>query len=177
MIISETRFAGVFIIEPTCFEDERGFFASAWSESELRARDVDARFIAGNISFNKHCGTLRGMHYQAAPHGQSKLLRCTRGAIFDVGIDLRPDSPTFKQWIGVELTAENHLMLYLPAEFAHGYLTLKDDTEVHYEVTDIYAPESARGFRWNDPAFGIQWPSPAPLKLNKRDREFPDFKL
>ena len=172
-----TRLAGAFIIEPEIFEDERGFFARLWSEKELTTLGVTGRFTEGNLSFNKHAGTLRGLHYQAAPHGQAKLVRCTRGAIFDVGVDLREDSPTFRQWVGVELSAENRLMLYLPGDFAHGYMSLTDKAEIYYQVTGEYAPDSARGFRWDDPAFGIEWPPLAPLNINKRDREYPLFKL
>jgi dTDP-4-dehydrorhamnose 3,5-epimerase len=177
MITKPTRLSGAFIIEPELFEDERGFFARAWSEQELSALGVEGRFIESNISFNKDAGTLRGMHYQAAPAGQAKLIRCTRGSIYDVGVDLGEDSQTFKHWVGVELSAENRLMLYLPGDFAHGYLSLEDNTEVHYQVTGIYSPESARGFRWNDPAFGIQWPPLDAVQINKRDREYPDFTL
>lgn len=177
MIAKATKLPGMFIIEPEQFEDERGFFARSWSEQELTALGAESRFIEGNMSFNKQAGTLRGMHYQAAPYGQAKLIRCTQGSIYDVGVDLRKDSETFKQWVGIELSAENRLMLYLPGDFAHGYLTLEDDTEVHYQVTGVYSPGSARGFRWDDPAFSIQWPAVDALKINKRDREYPDFKL
>jgi dTDP-4-dehydrorhamnose 3,5-epimerase len=175
MIICETKLSGAYIIEPKRFEDERGFFASAWSEKGLEELGVESRFIGGNISFNKHRGTLRGLHFQAAPHGQAKLVRCTRGAIFDVGVDLRPDSPSYKQWFALELSADNLLMLYLPAEMAHGYLTLEDDCEVYYQVTKDYVPESNRGFRWNDPAFGITWPWQGLPIMNERDRTYPDF--
>jgi len=177
MIVNNTSIEGVFVLELERFEDERGFFANAWSEKELAALGVESRFVEGNVSFNQRRGTLRGMHYQAAPYGQAKLVRCTRGSIYDVGVDLREDSEAFKQWVGVELSAENRLMLYLPGDFAHGYLSLEDDTEVHYQVTRVYSPESARGFRWDDPAFGIQWPPLDALKINKRDRDYPDFKL
>ena len=176
MIAKATKLSGAFVIEPEQFEDQRGFFARVWSERELSALGVESRFIEGNMSFNKQAGTLRGMHYQAEPYGQAKLVCCTRGSIYDVGVDLREDSETFQQWEGVMLSAENHLMLYLPEQFAHGYLTLEDHTEVHYQATAIYSPESARGFRWDDPAFGIQWPPLEALKINKRDREYPDFK-
>ena len=158
------------------FEDERGFFSRAWSEQELGALGVESRFVEGNFSFNWRAGTLRGMHYQAPPHGQAKLIRCTRGAIYDVGVDLREGSETFGQWVGVELSAENRIMLYLPGNFGHGYLTMADATEVHYQVTKTWAPEFARGFRWDDPAFGIEWPNVDELIINKRDREYPDFK-
>lgn len=175
MILTETNIKDALIIAPERFDDERGFFARAWSESEFGQRGIDARFIEGNLSYNARRGTLRGMHYQAAPHGQGKLVRCTRGSVFDVGVDLRPNSPTFCRWVGVELSSENRLMLYLPAEFAHGYLTLADDSEVYYLVTHAYAPESTRGVRWNDPAFEIVWPEVAELIMIERDREYADF--
>lgn len=177
MIARATKLPGAFILEPEMFADERGFFARVWSEQELATLGVEGRFIEANISFNKQAGTLRGMHYQAAPFGQAKLVRCTRGSIYDVGIDLREDSATFKQWVGLELSAENRLMLYLPGDFGHGYLTLENDAEVHYQVTKAYAPEYARGFRWDDSAFQIQWPAVASLNINKRDREYPKFTL
>jgi dTDP-4-dehydrorhamnose 3,5-epimerase len=177
MITKATKLHGAFIIEPEMFSDERGFFARVWSVQELAALGVEAAFVEANISFNKHAGTLRGMHYQEEPYAQAKLVRCTRGSIYDVGVDLRADSETFRQWVAIELSAENRLMLYLPGDFAHGYLSLEDNTEVHYQVTGIYSPESARGFRWNDLAFGIQWPAVVAPKINKRDREYPDFKL
>ncbi len=177
MITEPTKLPGAFIIEPEIYPDERGFFAHVWSERELAELDVEGGFIEGNLSFNKQAGTLRGIHYQAAPYGQAKLVRCTRGSIFDVGIDLREDSETFKQWVGVELSAENRLMLYLPGDFGHAYLSLEDNTEVHYQVTKAYAPEYARGCRWDDAAFQIQWPAVAQLNINDRDREYPDFKL
>ncbi len=177
MILTETDIEGAFVVAPERFEDERGFFARAWSEREFAERAVAAHFIEGNVSHNVRRGTLRGMHYQAAPHGQAKLVRCTRGRIYDVGVDLRPDSPTFRRWVGAELSAENRLMLYLPAEFAHGYLTLEDDTEVYYLVDNVFAPDSARGARWDDPAFRIEWPDAGSLIINERDRTYPDFRL
>ena len=176
MIAKATRVSGAFIIEPEQFADERGFFARVWSEPEFETLGGEGRFIEGNVSFNKSAGTLRGMHYQKAPYAQAKLVRCTRGSIYDVGVDLREESDTFLQWVGVELSAENRLMLYLPGQFAHGYLTLEDNTEVYYQVTRPYAPDCAVGFRWDDPAFGIDWPATDVLNINKRDREYPDFK-
>ncbi|MGH9928641.1 MAG: dTDP-4-dehydrorhamnose 3,5-epimerase [Pyrinomonadaceae bacterium] len=177
MIITETGIKGALVIAPERFNDERGFFARAWSQREFSDLGAEADFIEGNLSYNERRGTLRGMHYQAAPHRQAKLVRCTRGSIYDVGVDLREDSETFRQWVGVELSAENRIMLYLPGNFGHGYLTLADATEVHYQVTEAWAPEFARGFRWDDPAFNIQWPKVDELIINKRDLEYPDFKL
>ena len=175
MIVTETEIRGALVVAPERFDDERGFFARSWSEREFEELGVEARFVEGNLSFNHRRGTLRGLHYQAAPHGQAKLVRCTRGRVFDVGVDLRPDSPTFRRWVGVELSADNRHMLYLPAEFAHGYLALEDDSEVYYLVTNTYAPASARGARWDDPAFRIEWPEAGALIINERDRTYPDF--
>jgi dTDP-4-dehydrorhamnose 3,5-epimerase len=141
----------------------------------FEAAGLDARLVECNISFNRKKDTLRGMHYQGMPHGQAKLVRCTRGAIYDVIIDLRPTSATFKQWIGIELTAQNTRMLYVPPEFAHGFQTLANDTEVFYQMSSYYAPDSARGVRWDDPAFGIEWPEAESRIINARDREYPDF--
>ncbi|HEV7743978.1 MAG TPA: dTDP-4-dehydrorhamnose 3,5-epimerase [Pyrinomonadaceae bacterium] len=177
MIVTETKLGGVFILEPERFDDERGFFARAWSETELAALGAEARFVEGNLSFNNKRGTLRGIHYQTPPHGQGKLVRCTRGAIYDVAVDLRSHSSTFGQWIGAELTASNRRMMYLPGDFGHGYLTLEDETEVHYQVTATYAPESCAGFRWDDPVLAIIWPKIDELIINERDLEYPEFKI
>lgn len=176
MIVTETDIEGAFVVEPRRFPDERGFVETAWTARGFAERGVEARFVEGIVSRNPRRGTLRGLHYQAAPHGQAKLVRCTHGRIFDVGVDLRPDSPTFRRWVGAELSAENRLMLYLPAEFAHGYLTLEDDTEVYYLVGHVYAPDAARGARWDDPAFRIEWPDAGSLIINERDRTYPDFR-
>lgn len=177
MRFTETKLKGSYVIEPERFDDERGFFAPVYSAKDFAAHGINDRFVEGNLSFNRKRATLRGMHYQAAPHAQVKVVRCTLGAIFDVGIDLRPESPTFKQWVGVELTAQNRLSLLIPSGFAHGYLTLEDNTEVHYEVSNFYAPESSRGIRWDDPAFGIEWPCAGELVINDRDRTYPNLNL
>ena len=177
MIITETKLAGVYLIEPRRFEDERGFFAPSFSAHEFAARGMATAFVENNISYSNNRGTLRGIHFQAAPHEQAKLVRCTRGAVFDVAVDLRPDSPTFKQWTGVELSAENRLLMYLPGDCGHALQTLVDDTEVFYMVSQAYSPESGRGFRWNDPAFSIKWPQVGARVLIPRDQEYPDFKL
>jgi len=174
MIFTETRLKGAFLIQPELIEDERGFFARTWSQREFAERGLNSKLTEGNISFNKKKGTLRGMHYQAPPHGQAKLVRCTRGSIYDMIIDLRSSSTTFKEWLGVELTASNHLMLYIPENFAHGYQTLEDETEIAYQVSGAYAPESERGVRWDDPAFGINWPLTVTI-INERDRTYPNF--
>lgn len=174
-MITETKLKGAFIIEPERFEDERGFFMKTWSEAESAAAGIDVRFVESNLSFSRQRGTLRGMHFQTAPYAQAKLVRCTRGAIFDVGIDLRPDSPTFKQWVGAELSADNRRMLYLPGEFAHGFQTLEDETEVFYQVSAVYAPGNYGGVRWDDPAFGVRWPPADERVIIARDRAYPDF--
>lgn len=175
MKFTETKLAGVYIIELSPFEDERGFLASAFSAKEFAERGLASVFVENNISYSKNRGTLRGMHYQASPHGQAKLVRCTNGAFFDVAVDLRPESPTFKQWTGFELSAENRIMIYLPGDCGHGFLTIADDTEAYYMVSAGYVPESGRGFRWNDPAFGINWPHVDKLIINERDRTYQDF--
>jgi dTDP-4-dehydrorhamnose 3,5-epimerase len=173
MIITETKLKGAFVIEPEVFKDERGYFAELWTRRELEERGMESRFVQGNVSYNRLKGTLRGMHYQAAPHAQAKLVGCTAGAMFDVGIDLRPDSATFRQWIGVELSRANRRVLYLPGDFAHGYQTLENDSEVSYLVTAPFAPAHERGVRWNDPAFGIEWPALAERIINTKDSQFP----
>jgi dTDP-4-dehydrorhamnose 3,5-epimerase len=174
MLFHETKLAGAFVIEPERLEDERGFFARLWSEQDFEEHGLAPHFMESNTSFSRKRGTLRGMHYQASPHGQVKLVRCTSGAIFDAIIDLRPGSPTFKQWDSVELSADNRLMLYVPVDFAHGFQTLADETEVTYQMSSPYHPASSRGVRWDDPAFGIVWPD-AERTIIARDREYPDF--
>jgi dTDP-4-dehydrorhamnose 3,5-epimerase len=176
MIFTEMQLQGAFIIDPEAIEDARGFFARAWCQRENEARGLNPRLVQCSISFNKKRGTLRGMHYQIMPHQEARLVRCTRGAIYDVIIDLRPDSSTFKQWMAVELTADNRRMLYVPEGFSHGFQTLEDNTEVFYQMSEYYAPECARGVRWNDPAFGIRWPA-GELIISERDRRYPDFTL
>ena len=177
MINTETKLPGVYVIQPIRAEDERGFFAPSFSAREFADHGMASVFVENNISFSKHRGTLRGIHYQAAPYGQAKLVRCTLGAMFDVAVDLRPNSPTFKQWIGVELTAENLSMLYVPADCGHGFQTLSDNTEVFYMVSEVYIPESGRGWRWDDPAFGIEWPEVSARIMIERDERYPDFTL
>ncbi len=174
MIFSETSLKGAFVIEPERFEDERGFFARTWCQKEFEDHKLPTGLVQCSISFNKKKGTLRGMHYQVSPCEETKLVRCTMGAIYDVIIDLRPTSPTFKQHIGVNLTAENRKILHVPEGFAHGFQTLEDQSEVFYQISVYYAPEYARGVRWNDPAFGIQWPYLDPIIL-ERDRNYADF--
>jgi len=174
MTFHETKLPGVFEIhlEPKC--DERGFFARSWCKKEFEAQGLNASLAQCNVSFNTRRGTLRGMHYQAAPYEESKLIRCTQGAIFDVVVDLRPDSSTFRQWIGVVLTAANRHMVYVPEGCGHGFLTLEDDTEIFYQMSQFYDADSGRGVRWDDPAFQIAWPEPVHV-ISERDRTYPDF--
>jgi dTDP-4-dehydrorhamnose 3,5-epimerase len=154
------------------FKDERGFFARAWCQREVEANGLISRVTQTNISFNKKRGTLRGMHYQVAPDEQVKLVRCTAGAIYDVIIDMRLDSPTYRKWTGVELTAENYRMLYVPEHFAHGFQTLEDTSEVTYQVSQFYSPESERGVRYDDPVFQVEWPLPVEV-ISEKDIAWP----
>jgi dTDP-4-dehydrorhamnose 3,5-epimerase len=165
---------GVWVIELEPIADERGFFARSWCRHEWEARSLNPALSQCNISFNHHCGTLRGLHWQAAPHEEAKLVRCTMGAIYDVALDLRPASPSFRQWFAIELSAQNRAMLYIPEGCAHGFQTLSDDCEVFYQMSTEYKAESARGARWNDPAFGIEWPLPV-TAISPRDEAFTDF--
>jgi len=175
-MITETKLKGAFVVEPLRFDDARGFFARSWSLKDLPGWE-SVSVVESNVSYNKRSGTLRGMHYQCAPHAQAKIVRCTRGSVYDVIVDLRPDSPTFKEWVALELSAENHLTLCVPEGFAHGFQTLEDDTEIFYLVSDYYAPAAQRGVRWNDPAFRIEWPRAQERVMADRDRDYPDFKL
>lgn len=174
MIFTKTKLEGAVVVEPERFEDERGFFARSWSPREFEAHGLNPRLAECNISFNRKKGILRGLHFQTAPHEQAKLVRCTAGAIYDVAVDLRPESPTFKQWVGVELTASNRLMFFIPEGFAHGFQTLADNTEVFYQMSEVYAPECAAGVRWDDAAFGIVWPHDERIII-ARDAQYPDF--
>jgi dTDP-4-dehydrorhamnose 3,5-epimerase len=175
MIFTETKLKGAFIVEPERLEDERGFFARSWCQQEAAAYGLNPEWVQCNISFNKKKATLRGMHYQAAPSEEAKLVRCTMGAMYDVIIDLRPDSSTLKQWVAVDLSAVNRHMLYIPEGFAHGFLTLDNNTEIFYQMSEFYAPAHARGVRWNDPAFAIEWPIDVSV-ISEQDRSYPDFR-
>ncbi|MFC5469722.1 dTDP-4-dehydrorhamnose 3,5-epimerase [Cohnella suwonensis] len=175
MNFKEISLNGVFVIEIDPIEDERGFFARSWCKEEFIEHGVHLDFVQCNISYNKKKGTLRGMHFQAKPYEEAKLVRCTRGAIYDVIIDLRPDSNTFKRWAAVELTSENRKMLLVPAGFAHGFQTLEDDTEVFYHMSEYYHSESAGGIRWDDPVFKMKWPLIDPI-ISCKDKEYPNFK-
>ncbi len=174
VIFTETPLKGSFIIDLVLKEDERGFFARSWCRNEFAARGLNTRLVQCNVSFNKKKGTLRGMHYQAAPHEEAKVVRCTMGSIYDVIVDLRPESPTYMRHTAVILSAANRRALYIPERFAHGFQTLEDNTEVFYLMSEFYAPECARGFRWDDPAFGIAWPEDARV-ISRKDRAYPNF--
>jgi dTDP-4-dehydrorhamnose 3,5-epimerase len=171
---NETTLPGVFVITPQRVADDRGFFARTWCARELGEHGLKTSLAQCSISFNTSSGTLRGLHFQASPDAETKIVRVTAGAVFDVIVDLRTGSPTFKRWVGVELTAANRRMVYIPEGLAHGFVTLEDQTEVFYQISPAYVPEAARGVRWNDPAFGIEWPR-EPRVISNRDREFPDF--
>jgi len=174
LTFTETKLPGAFVIEPEMHEDDRGFFARTFCRREFEARGLNPQVVQCNFSFNKRKGSLRGMHFQASPHSEAKLVRCTAGSIYDVIIDLRASSSAFRKHFGVELSARNRKMLYVPEEFAHGFQTLEDDTEVFYQMSQYYSPEHSRGVRWDDPAFGISWP-PGERIIIERDRTYPDF--
>lgn len=172
MKFRETPLAGAFVIDPERIEDARGFFARSFCAHEFSAHGLDATLVQCNVSFNRAAGTLRGMHYQAAPHEESKLVRCTRGALYDVIVDLRPASPTYRQWFGERLDEDNRRMLFIPPGFAHGFQTLEDDTEVFYQMSAFFQPDAARGVRHDDPVLGIRWPR-EPVNVSERDRTYP----
>lgn len=174
MLFSELDIDGAVAVAPERFEDERGFFARTWCADEFAAQGLDVRIAQSSVSFNHAAGTLRGMHWQDLSHPEIKLVRCTRGAVTDVIVDVRPDSPTYLAHCTIELTAENGVALYIPAGVAHGFITHADDTELLYQMTTPHTPEAARGARWNDPAFGVDWPA-EPKIMNERDRTYPDF--
>jgi dTDP-4-dehydrorhamnose 3,5-epimerase len=174
MIFVKGSLAGVSLVNPEPREDFRGFFARTWCEREARAVGLNDRWVQSSLSYTKSKGTLRGLHFQRAPSEEIKLVRCTAGAIFDVVVDLRPDSPTFKRHLAVELSAENRTAIYIPRGCAHGYQTLVDSVEVLYQMSEFHAPDLAAGVRWDDPAFGIVWPDRNPI-MAERDRCYPDF--
>jgi dTDP-4-dehydrorhamnose 3,5-epimerase len=169
-----TPLAGAFVVELELLADERGHFARTFDAEQFAAAGIDTRIAQCNTSFNAAAGTLRGLHYQADPHGEGKLVRCTRGAVWDVAVDLRPASETYCRWFGVELRADGVASYFIPAGLAHGFVTLEPESEVHYQMTYEYVPEAGRGVRWDDPAFGIEWPA-APTTMSERDAAYPDF--
>jgi len=174
MIFKETKLKDAFIIDLEKHQDDRGFFARAYCEKEFQNHGIESAVVQANVSYNKYKHTLRGMHFQTEPYGEAKLVRCTRGAIYDVIIDVRKNSPTYKEWIGVELTEDNYRMLYVPEGFAHGFITLQDGTVITYQVSEFYTPGAEKGIRWNDPAFGINWPA-EPAIISEKDENWPDF--
>ena len=174
MKFNDTKISGVFEVHLDCKSDERGFFARSWCQREFEERGLNPNLRQCNVSFNVRKGTLRGLHYQSAPYPESKLVRCTRGAIHDVVVDLRLNSPTFKHWTAAILTSANRHMLYVPQGCGHGFLTLEDGTEVFYQMSQFYNPQAARGVRWNDPAFGIVWPAEVRV-ISERDRTYANF--
>ena len=174
MQVVETSVAGVYLVTPDAVADERGHFARQWDEVTFRRHGLTTRFPQCNSSFSAEAGTLRGLHYQAAPHAEAKYLRCISGRIFDVVVDVRPGSPTFGRWLGTELSAANRKWIYVPEGVAHGFLTLEDRTEVLYPVSAPYEPGAERGIRWDDPAFDIQWPI-RPVRMSKKDSRWDDY--
>jgi dTDP-4-dehydrorhamnose 3,5-epimerase len=175
MVFEETNLKGAFVIGIEKIEDERGFFARALCKKEFEAHGLISRFVQANLAASRNKGTLRGIHYQVAPHQEAKLILCIKGAIYDVIIDLRPDSATYGKWFGIELSMTNHKMLYVPENFAHGYQTLQNDTEVFYLVSAFYSPAHEKGLRWNDPAFGIKWPETEKVVISEKDQHWPDY--
>ncbi len=161
--------SGLFIVEPELHTDERGFFARSWCAQEFEKQGLNPNLVQCSISFNHKAGTLRGLHYQAPPHQESKLVRCTMGAIFDVAVDIRENSPTYLKWFGVELSAENRKALYIPHGFAHGFQTLQDNSEILYQIAEFFNPDAARGLRWDDPKIGIKWPDAKNRIISDRD--------
>jgi len=174
MIFGATRLDDAWLIDIEPREDERGFFARTWCRQELSAQGLDPEIAQESLSYNRHCGTIRGLHFQRSPHEETKIVRCTRGAIFDVVVDLRPRSPTYLRWQGFELTAENRRALYVPKGFAHGFQTLAENAEIAYQISAFYVPDSAGGYRYDDATFGIAWPLPATV-IGERDLSWPAF--
>ncbi len=176
MIFTETKLKGAYIIEIKQLSDERGFFGRSWCKREMEEHGLNGNVVQANTSLSKLKGTMRGMHYQKHPYEETKFLRCTKGAIYDVIVDLRKDSPTFLQWIGVELTEDNYKMIYVPEKFAHGFVTLTDNSEVTYLVTQFYTPGAEAGLRYNDEKLNIQWPVPVKV-VSEKDKTHPDFDI
>lgn len=174
MKFQETSLAGAFIIELDRIEDNRGFFSRSFCVEEFDKHGLNTPVNQCNISFNKHAGTLRGMHYQLAPYGEAKLIRCTKGSVYDVIVDLRRDSTTYLDWISIELNEKNHKMIYVPEGFAHGFQTLENDVEMFYQMSEFYNAESASGVRWNDPVLNIEWPLTEP-SVSEKDAAYPDI--
>ena len=176
MEFEKTDIDGLYVISLKKIGDDRGFFARAWCEKEFDDLNLTSRMVQANTSYSKNKGTMRGIHYQEKPHQEAKLVRCTKGSIFDVAVDLRENSATYKSWYGIELSDQNKKMLYVPEGFGHGYLTLEGDTEVYYLVSEFYTPESERGVRWDDPSINIDWPIKDGLNLTDKDKSWPNIK-
>jgi dTDP-4-dehydrorhamnose 3,5-epimerase len=176
MLFTETRLKGAFTIQLEKRGDERGFFARTFCQNEFSNHDLNPQLSQANLAYSRFKGTLRGMHYQAGPHAEAKLVRCTKGAVFDVAVDLRPGSATYCQWFGVTLSSDNYKMFYIPEEFAHGYMTIEDHCELTYMVSAFYTPHAERGIRWDDPAFNIKWPF-SPKIISDKDKRWADFKI
>lgn len=174
MIFVETKLKGAYIVELEKREDHRGFFARSWDANIFEQHGLVGKVVQQNIGFSKIKGTIRGLHYQKAPHQETKFVRCTRGAIFDVMVDLRPDSATFQQWLGVKLTMDDNRLLYVPKDFAQGFQSLEDNSEIMYLVSEVYTPAAEAGIRYNDPAIGIQWPLAVSM-ITEKDANLPDF--
>ena len=173
MIFTPTDLDGACIIDIEVREDERGYFARVWCSREFEVQGLKTDLVQCNVAYNHTRGILRGMHYQQPPHAEVKLVRCTNGAVYDVIVDMRTDSPSYLKWTGVELTEENHRMLYVPEGFAHGYITLQDRSELFYQVSEFYTPGAEGGVRWDEPAIGIQWPDVGALTISAKDRAWP----
>ena len=176
MKFTEIYLKGAFVIEVDKLEDDRGFFGRIWCEKEFKKNNLNTNIVQSNVSLSLKKGTIRGLHFQRSPFQETKLVRCTKGSVYDVIIDLRPESPTFKKWFGVKLTEDNHKMIYVPENFAHGFLTLEDNSEVYYLVTQFYTKEAEVCLRWNDPAFDIQWPTEVKV-ISEKDKSHANFNL
>lgn len=176
MKFTELALKGAFVIEVDKIEDERGFFGRLWCENEFKDHGLNTNIVQSNVSLSKKKGTLRGLHFQRGDHAETKFVRCTRGSVYDVIVDLRPDSPTFKKWCGVELTADNYKMIYVPENFAHSFLTLEDNSEVYYLVTQFYSSENERGLHYSDPEINIEWPIEI-MEISDKDDSHPNFSL
>jgi dTDP-4-dehydrorhamnose 3,5-epimerase len=174
MIFTKTKIKDVYILEPELLADDRGFFARSFCKEEFRQSGLETDIVQSNISYNRKKGTLRGMHYQTAPYEEAKIVSCTKGAIYDIVLDLRKDSETYMEWIAIELTDKNFKMVYVPKGHAHGFQTLKDNTIVYYQMTEFFHPECSKGIKWDDPSFKIKWPIDK-LTISSKDRSYPNF--